>query len=166
MTDIYKDPVIAKYFTLITAHTSEFKRMYQGDPIRVPVSLLPCVIISKSETRIGPFSNSEDEHGIRMILTVITDIRAEISDENAIAPGVARLYDLIEGRDDTTLALKTNSLLHILRNNILVDATTGLRTDLNTITVADYGMTLGKRQPEMWAIEAQITFNSHFVQNR
>lgn len=163
---IYTDPVIKKYFDLITSKTSEFKRMYQGDPIRVPVSLLPCIILSKSETRVGPFSNAQDEHGIQLVLTVITDIRAEISDENSIAPGVAQLYDLIEGRDDTTLALKTNSLLHILRNNILVDATTGLRTDLNTITTVDYGMTQGKRQPEMWAIEAQITFNSHFVQNR
>src|SRR5687768_15644933 len=101
---IYTDPIITKYFDLIKSHTSEFKRFYQGDPFRVPVSMLPCVILSKSETRVGPFTNSEDEHGIRMILTVITDIRAEISDENAIAPGVARLYDLIEGRDATTLA--------------------------------------------------------------
>jgi hypothetical protein len=103
---------------------------------------------------------------MQMILTVITDIRHEIRDEKDIAPGIAQLYDLIEGRDATTLTLKTQSLLHILRNNVLVDATTGLRTDLDTITRVDYGMTVGKREPEAWSVEAQVEFVAHFTQVR
>jgi hypothetical protein len=162
----YEDPVITKYFDLVKSKTQVFKRFFQGDPIRVPASMLPCCIISKSETRAGNLSNAEDEHGMQMILTVITDIRHEIRDEKDIAPGIAQLYDIIEGRDATTLTLKTQSLLHILRNNVLVDATTGLRTDLATITRVDYGMTVGKREPEAWSVEAQVEFVAHFTQVR
>ena len=164
--DIYRDPVIKKYIDLIESKTKVFRRFFYGDPIRIPASLLPACIISKTETRIGKLTNAEDEHGMQMILTVITDIRAEIKDENDIAPGVAKLYEIMEGRDATTLALNTDSILHILRNNILVDATTGLRTDLQTITRADYGMTLGKRDPEAWSVEGQVSFVSHFTQVR
>jgi hypothetical protein len=163
---IYTDPVISKYFDLIKAKTSLFRAMYQGDPLRIPASKLPCLMLSKRETRAGPLTNAEDEHGMQMVLTVVTDIRAEIGDETAIVPGIAKLYDIIEGRDATTLALKSESLLNILRHNILVDATTQLRTDLNSITRVNYGMALGKRAPEAWSVEAQIEFVANFNQVR
>jgi hypothetical protein len=161
----YEDTVIKKYFDLIKANTDYFKEFYQGDPIRVPHSNLPCVILSKNETRVGVFSNREDEHGMLLTMTVVVDIRAEINDDKAITSGIAQLYDIIEGRD-SAYKLKTNSLLHILRNNILVDQTNGLRTDLDSITSVDYGMTLGKRAPEAWGVEAQITFVAHHTQIR
>lgn len=164
--DIYRDPVIKKYIELIESKTKVFRRFFYGDPIRVPASLLPACIISKTETRVGKLTNAEDEHGMQMILTVITDIRPEIRDENDIAPGVASLYQIMEGRDATTLALNTDAILHILRNNIMVDVTTGLRTDLDTITRVDYGMTIGKRDPEAWSVEGQVSFVSHFTQVR
>lgn len=162
----YKDPIIKAYTDLIKANTNIFKAFYIGDPIRVPISNLPALIISKNETRIGKLSNAEDEHGIAMILTVITDIRADIKDDKEFAPGINSLYNIIEGRESDTLKLKTDSILHILRNNLVVDAAKNLRTDLTTITRADYGMTIGKRAPDMWAIEAQIEFVASFIQLR
>ena len=166
---LYKDPVIKKYFDLIKSKvdTGLFKEYYQGDPIRVPKSKLPCLVISKSETQIGHLTNSEDEQGMALILTVITDIRDEVNDSEDIVPGISKLYDIIEGRDDTTYKLKTNSILHILRNNQLVDASSNqLRTDLNTITRADYGLTIGKRAPEAYAVEGQVEFIAYFTQVR
>jgi hypothetical protein len=162
---IYSDPVIEKYIALIEANTSAYKRFYQSDPIRLPASMLPCCIISKTETRIGPITSAEDRHEMQLTLTVVTDMRAEIRDEKDIAPGTARLYELIEGRDDT-LQLKSDAILDILRTNLLVDASLGLRTDLETITQAEYGLTVGKRAPEQWAVEASVSFISHFVQTR
>lgn len=168
MTEIYKDPIIKKYFDLIVGVVGEgfFKYLYFGDPIRVPVSNLPALIISKDETRINNLTNTEDEHFIALTLTVITDMRQEINDDKAIAAGTSRLYDIIEGRESDTLKLKTKSIMHILRNNIDVDTTLGLRTDLGSITRADYGMTVGKREVESWAVEAQIEFIAHFTQLR
>lgn len=165
----YEDPIIKKYGDLVEAKTKVFKRIYQGDPIRIPTSLLPCLIISKIETRIGQTSNVEDEHGIAMRMTVITDIRQDLStNENdaKLIEGVASLYDLVEGRNATTYALKDQSLLDILRTNQVVDATYNLRTDLSTLTRVDYGETLRDREPELWSIEARIEFVAQFIQNR
>ncbi len=166
--EIYKDPIIKKYIDLIQSvvGTSFFKGVYYGDPIRVPVSRLPALIISKDETRVSNLTNADDEHLIALTLTVITDIRADINDDTEIAPGTSTLYDIMEGRESDTLKLKTKSLLHILRNNLSVDTSLGLRTDLESITRVDYGMTVGKREQEAWAVEAQLEFIAHFTQLR
>lgn len=161
----YSDPIISKYFDLIKSKSGIFKEFYQGDPIRIPNSKLPALVISKSQTLAGQFTNVQDEHGLMLILTVITDIRDEINDEAGLVAGIAKLYDILEGRE-ADYKLKATSLLHILRNNLIVDSTYGLRTDLDTITTVDYGMTVGKRAPEAWGIEAQIKFAAHFVQIR
>lgn len=165
---MYEDPIIKKYIDLLKAKMPDIKQWYQGDPIRIPVSNLPCVLISKTETRIGPFTNAEDEHGIEMRITVITDIRSELStqeDEKRVVAGVAKLYQLVEERD-TDYTLKDTSILDILRSNQVVDASNNLRTDLNTLTRVDYGETLRDRDAGLWSIEARIIFVAHFIQNR
>lgn len=163
---IYSDPIITKYIDLIKSKTDIFKGYYQGDPVRIPTSKLPCIIISKNRTELGQLSNVEDEQAMSLILTVVTDIRKDISDEKALAPGTASLYNIIEGREDDTLKLKTESILHILRNNLNVDISLGLRTNLGSVTSADYGMTIGKREPSSWSIEANIDFEAYFTQVR
>ena len=164
--NLYQDPIITKYFDLIKANTDVFKEFYYGDPIRIPASNLPAIILSREQTRVGHLTNAEDEHGMQMILSIITDIRNDLSDYTNIVAGVNTLYDLVEGRDATTLQLKPTSLLSILRHNLEVDIQHNLRTDLSTITTAEYGMTLGKRTEEGWAMECQIKFVAYFNQIR
>lgn len=164
---MYEDPIIKKYIDLIKAACPAVKTYYQGDPIRIPKSNLPAVIIAKSQTNVNVLTNLEDAHAVGLIITVVTDIRDERSDDQAIAPGIAALYDIIEGREiDGTYKLKATSLLNILRTNQIVDATYNLRTDLGTITRADYGMTLGKRTPDGYATEGQVEFIATYSQAR
>jgi hypothetical protein len=164
----YQDPVIQKYVDLIQAHTGAIKAFYHGEPIRIPQSNLPCAIISKRETRVGPLSNAQDEHGISMSIIVITDVRKDLSTEENIAetvPGVSALYEIIEGRNND-FTLKEDSILGILRGNMIVDAANNLRTDLGTQTRVDYGTTLRDRPQEEWSIEARVDFVAHFTQPR
>lgn len=164
----YTDPIITKYIDLIKANTGVFKAFYQGEPLRVPASLLPCCIISKSESEVRHFTNTQDEHAIALTITVITDLRKDLSTEsgmeNAVA-GIATLYDIMEGRQDD-YTLKDTSILDILRANSLVDAANNLRTDLSGVTRVDYGETLRARSPEEWSIEAKVQLVAHFVQTR
>lgn len=155
----YKDPVIQAYLDLIKANCGgAIKEFYQGEPIRIPTSNFPCVIAAKRQTRVGFHSNAEDEHGMALAFTVITDVRQDLNTsdgaENAVA-GIATLYDIIEGRN-ADFTLKDTSILDILRSNQLVNAQYGLRTDLSTITQVDYGMTLRGREPESWSIEGRV----------
>ena len=46
----YEDPILKKYVELIKAGVPELKSFYYGDPIRVPKSNLPTLIISKTNT--------------------------------------------------------------------------------------------------------------------
>lgn len=164
----YKDPIIQKYEDMIKAAMPQFKIFYQGDPTRIPASNLPCCIITKRETGVRASTNSQDEHAIGMNLTIVTDIRADLStveNDAKVIEGVATLYDLIEGRN-ADYTLKASSVLQVLRTNQLVDGQNNLRTDLSTITRVDYGSTLRNRNPEEWSIEARIEFVAHFIQIR
>jgi hypothetical protein len=165
---MYQDPIIAAYIDLIKANTGAIRMFYQGEPVRIPASNLPCAILSKRETRVGPLTNAEDEHGIGMSITVVTDIRQDLSTEENIAEavaGVASLYEIMEGRN-ADLTLKSDSILSILRHNIAVDLAHELRTDLNSVTRIDYGQTFKDRPREEWSIEARVDFIAHFSQVR
>lgn len=164
----YQDPIIAKYIELMQPKLPMIKAWFQGDPLRVPSSELPCAMISKAETRVGPFTNAEDEHGIEMQITVVTDLRQELSTDEAdrkVIAGVSKLYDIIEGRQ-ADYTLKDDSMLGVLRQNIVVNAARNLRTDLDTITRVEYGETLRDRDAGVWSIEARLLFVAHFTQLR
>lgn len=164
---MYTDPVIKKYIDLIKASTGVFKTFYQGEPTRIPVSNLPCLIISKTGTEASVNTNSEDKHLISLSITVVTDIRQELStsenDENVIA-GIAKLYEIMEAREDTYV-LKSNTILDILRSNIQIDGG-NLRTQLDGSIRVDYGETLQNREPAEWRIQAKIDVVAYFDQVR
>ncbi len=162
----YQDPILKKYVDLITGATKNFKRIYFGDPIRIGVSELPALIIAKVDTKVSNHSNMEDEHQLRITITAVVDVRDTISDDKEMVKGVNSLYNLMEGRQDGTYQLKTDSLLYILRHNVEVDTAQNLRTDINSFSRIDYGMTMGKRKQDAWSIEGMLEFTSNFIQLR
>lgn len=165
---IYSDPIIQKYVELIKANTPAIREFYQGEPIRIPASSFPCAIIAKRETRAGALTNAEDEHGIGMSITIIADVRKDLSTEDNIAKavaGVSTLYDIIEGRNED-YTLRDDSILGILRSNIILDEARNLRTDLGSMTRVDYGTTLRDRAQDQWSIEARVEFVCSFSQVR
>ena len=166
MAEIYFDPILKKYEELIKQNTSVFKRIYIGEPIRIGMSELPAIILSKVDTSVSNLSNVEDEHNIRISFTVVTDVRDTISDDKPMVKGINQLVDLMEGRDEGTYALKATSLLGILRHNVELDTAKNLRTDLSTSSRISYGMTQGKRSENGWAIEGILEITAHFIQNR
>lgn len=162
----YKDPVITKFIDLIKSKNDIYKKFYYGDPIRVPVSAMPAMIISKVASEATEFSNAEDEHNMKITFTVVTDIRKDISDDTSMAPGTNMLYYLLEGRDPTTLDLVPECLLNILRHNVDLYQGNKLYTDVGTKTGVSYAITIGKRQEDMFGIEGSITIIAKHVQLR
>ena len=168
MSSRYIDPIIEKYRSLIMTNCSSIKSFFQGEPTRIPASLLPCLIISKSQTEVRQFTNAEDEHAIGLNIILITDIRQDLStneNDSKIVEGISSLYDIIEGRN-ADYALKNTSILGILRTNQLVDVDNNLRTDLRTISRVAYGETLRDRNAEQWTIEARLQVVATYSQVR
>lgn len=162
---IYQDPILKAYMALIEPKNL-FKRIYLGDPIRIGMSELPALIIAKIDTKVGKITNVEDQHEVRLSFTIVADVRDTISEDKEMVRGVNSLYNLMEGRDEATYQLKTDSLLYILRHNQVVDATYNLRTDLATVSKIDYGMTLGKRKDAAWSTEGTLEILTTFTQIR
>lgn len=162
---IYQDPIMMEYRNLIEP-LGIYKRIYLGDPIRIGNSELPALIIAKVDTRAGQITNSEDQQEMRMTFTVVTDVRDTISEDKEMVRGVNSLYDLLEGRDSATFELKPTSLLYVLRHNQVVNAARNLRTDLQSVSKIDYGMTIGKRKDEAWSIEGTLEITATFTQVR
>lgn len=167
---MYEDSIIKKYTALIASKCDgRIKYFYQGDPIKIPNSNLPCCIISKSQTRVAAETNAEDAHEISLSITIVTDTRSDLStneDVSHVAPGIASLYDIVEGRDADTYKLKPTSILGILRNNQLMDSANNLRTDLRSVTRIDYGEAIRQRNPEIYSIEARVEIVVNFIQVR
>lgn len=166
MDTIYTDPILKKYADLIRSNTTVFKRVYFGDPIRIGQSELPALIIAKIDSRVKTFDNVQDQHDLRISLTVVTSVNDTFNDDRTMVAGVNSLYNLIEGRDPSTYALLSQSLLGIIRHNVELDSALNLRTDLNTMSRVDYGMTMGKRKEGAWSIEGTLELTANFIQNR
>jgi hypothetical protein len=163
---MYTDSIIQKYIDLIKARNGELKTYFQGEPARIASSLLPCCIIAKATTNVGPLNNADDRHQLGLRITLITDVRQDLSSDESdakIVEGIASLYDLMEGRN-ADYTLKATSILDILRSNITVDAANNLRTDLGSLTRVDYGMT--ERSRDTYTIEARADFVVDFIQTR
>lgn len=164
---IYSDPIIAAIVKRVRDATGNaFKEFYQGDPIRIPVSKMPALIIARRQTSTSYITNAEDQHEVTFAITVVTDIRKDISLDTALVPGMATLYDLIEGRDPTTLQLKPSSLMAILRHNVDINENLQVYADVSMPTKVDYGMTMGKRAEDSFSVEGVITTVMTCVQFR
>ena len=166
MAQLNADPILQKYADLVKANTNQFKAIYFGDPIRIPASSLPALILSRKQTQTSTTTNNEDQHMMVLVFTVVTDIRNTISDEKTLVPGQNDLYNIIEGRDPTTFQLKSDCLLNILRHNIDIDQAHQIWTDISTPTKIDYGFVANKRQEASWSIEGTITAVASLVQQR
>jgi len=161
----YTDPILKKYRDLILTNNKEFKEVYFGDPIMVPQASLPALVLTKVSTLVSDLTNAEDEHRITIKATVITSVMKEFKDDHTTRHGLEKLYAIIEGRGDD-YRLTSDSILGILRSNEQVDIANNLRTDLGSVTRADYGMTMDKRDQGAWSLEGEITFEAHFTQLR
>lgn len=159
-----RDPILKLYADLIQKACPTIKAIYYGDPIRIPASSLPALIVTRRMSNATYGTSAEDEHAMQMVFTLVTDVRRDISDDSLLSPGWTRLFDMVEGRDPTTLLLKTNSLLYVLRHNFAV--ANNLWTDVQGPTRVDYGLVANKREKESWSLEAAITTTCTLVQLR
>jgi len=163
----YADPIIKKYLDLIKANTDGIKGFYNGLVDKVPASMLPAVMIEIERTECSDLSNVEDEHRIGLALIFIADIRQNFEESAMIVAGFNKVKEALIGRESTgtPYALKTSSILYILRHNINVDSANNLRTDIGSMSVVT-PTELARRFQGLYSAEGTIRFNAHYIQTR
>ena len=160
----YADPLSEKLFTLIDAGDGgAITSYYHGDPFMIPRSDLPALIASKDATEIRDNSISEDQHDIKIVLTLVTDIRDDFGETAGIVAGWQTLYDIFEGRDSNYI-LKSTSIMDILRSNSELDNQAHI--DTTSPMVVNYGFSLGKRGENTISVEASLSVPIFFTQIR
>lgn len=160
----YQDPIVKALFDLIDASDGgAITSYFYGDPFMIPRSKLPALIGSKDTTEIGDMTTAEDEHKVRIVLTLVTDIRDNFGDTAGIVAGWQTLYDIIEGRG-SDFKLKSTSLVDILRTN--ANLGNQAQIDVTAGMVTDYGLSLGKRGETSISVEANLIVPIYFSQLR
>jgi len=160
----YKDTIVEKYLDLIKDNTTTIKGFYNGMVGKIPASMLPAVILTIEGAEAESLSNSEDEHRLSMLLIYVADVRQSLND-SALVNNFNRVLDALMGRD-SNYSLKSTSLLYILRNNLNVDITNNLRTDVGSFSVVTPSEISTGRFPGFYSVEGTIRFNAHFYQER
>ena len=162
---IYEDPIVQKYLDLIKSKVGGIKGFYNGTLYQIPLSKMPLVMLDIEGVEVSEFSNVEDQHIVSLVLTFVADMRKDTTAAQLLEIGFGKVLDVLVGRS-SDYALKENSILYVLRNNLDIDASNNLRTDVGSITVATPREVATGRMPGFWSAEGTIRFKAHFIQTR
>jgi len=161
----YEDTILDKLQTLIDASDGDaITTFYKGDPLMMPKSDLPALLLIKDNTEIGDSSNAEDYHRMNIVITLVVDIRDYVLDTPVnVHAGDQKLYDIFEGRN-ADFTLKSTSIIDILRSN--EELGNNAHIDLSVPMNVSYGFTVGKRGQKSWSQEANLSISVYFTQLR
>lgn len=117
-----KDTVIDTLIELFKDNfgSGTFKAYFFGDPMDIPKSMMPCLIIDLNSTsyELGPTQFDEIVHDV-LIQAVFN--KADDFGKPEKEVGVLRdLHDIVQARDETTGDFLNTSIIGILRRNITI----------------------------------------------
>lgn len=155
MNDItYKKTAIDKVTELLKDNFGDyFKAYFEGDPLDIPESLLPCIVVEKLNGPVSQTMTGIDNLNSTILIKVIHNKKDDFGAPNGEVDLTERKTRLmIEGRDATTGYYATNSILYILRHNFTLD---------NTVVdnMLDVAYDLDSRPNDVFTTEGYVTLN-------
>jgi len=124
----YQDTVVDTIINLLKANLPDgyFKKYFYGDPLDIPTSYLPCVMVSKKTTNISQGPTQKDLLQYAIFIQLAYNKRNDFGKSPDEVVGVRALEQYAEGRDPTTGQYSINSVAGILRvnftmGNIIID---------------------------------------------
>lgn len=121
----YKLTAVDKVKSLLKAQFGDyFKAYFEGDPVDIPESLLPCVVVQKLNGPVDQTMTGIDNLRSAILIKIIHNKKDDFgapSDDVDLTERKNRR--IIEGRDATTGYYLTNSIMYILRHNFTLDNT-------------------------------------------
>lgn len=147
--NIKDDVVIAILDLLKEAFGAYFKAYYDGDPIDIPKSNLPCVIVEGNQGRTSLNATGTDMLESSVNITIALDKRDDYGAEPTKDLTEKRLRRIVEARNSTTGAYLDDTIVGVLRQNITI----GNRTVDNEV---NWAYALQPRTDTMVTSEARI----------
>jgi hypothetical protein len=114
---------------------ANFKGYYNGDPIRIPETNLPCVIVEKPKTRVRLGATTQDVLGIQLRIKLVFNKREDFGAKDDVDLTEQKLERYMEGRHPVTGDYLDSTVLSALRSHLTLG---GL--SINTDVDIDYDL--------------------------
>ena len=138
-----------------------FQAFFYGDPMDIPSSLLPCVMVEKASTNIkaGPLGMDEVDPtvNIKLAYNKKNDFGATTSE----VLGTRKLEEFAEAIDLTTGEYSPNSVMGIIRKYFTLANPDGSYNVLDQTISIRYGVV--SRPKGNWTAECQISCKFHYL---
>lgn len=150
--DIKFDPFVIERLmdVLRTAFTSRFKEYYLGDPVAIPVSALPCMVIEKESSTVEHDATGFDRVTSRVIIKLIENKKVDFHNPGQRKSSHFHFHKLVEGRDPTTRQYLDQTVLGVIRKQFTLSDTL-----IDQSLEIEYG--IGLRPDELMTSEATVT---------
>lgn len=150
----YKDVVTRIIELLRNAYTEDkVHAFFEGDPIQIADSALPCIIVEKIEGRSTVDATGTDTIAEQISIRLVLNKRDDFGASQEVDMTERKLRIWAEGRDTTTGYYTTDSLMYLLRTNLtlggeVIDSDMDIRYDVNA------------RPEDLFTSEAQVTLTT------
>ncbi|MFA6325313.1 MAG: hypothetical protein WCX46_03770 [Candidatus Paceibacterota bacterium] len=134
------------------------KYIYIGDPILIPTSCLPALIINPLRTDVSKFDNTRDKHNHTINIALVIDAKQYLNATPDKMIGSDFLMTTMGG--ELSGALDTKTILSIIRKNLNL----GTNRIILENTSVDY--TVRKRTDDLITLEAVATIIVTHIINR
>jgi len=130
-----------------------FHGYYEGDPIVLPQSKMPCLIISEPETLYDTGPTGMDEVTHQILIQIVYNKKDDFGKPDSVATLENTVDTIAQGRSETTGYFLPNSFMGILRGNFTLD-------NLMVDNVGSVRKGVVPRTEELLTVEAhiQVTF--------
>lgn len=133
----------------------KFRAYFEGDPYDIPVSLMPCMVVSKQTGTSNPGPTGTQDVTEEILVQVVLNKADDFGSERDL-PNIdltnRKLRILCEGRDKLTARYLDDSVCGILAKNFTIG---GNVLEMNIATA--YPLT--ERNDDMLTQEAHVTLN-------
>ena len=141
---------------------SVFHSYWIDDPNLIAMSELPCICICPVSTDIDIADNQRDEFTYTIDVIVIIDAKQELLKYKKEMVGTQFLTEIMEARDDDGI-LKSNTVLHVLRDNLNL----GANWKIENVGSVDYSLrTRGSEPSQFVTKEASCRLTINEIRNR
>jgi hypothetical protein len=129
----FKDTIADTMIDLLKTNlgSAGFKQYYYGDPIAIPQSQLPAVVVEFESSDITVSTTAQDDVDDVLVIKLVFNKKSDFNKTASEIAGHRRLRELMQGVDSTTGKIAANTVIGILRanftlSNTIVDQSIGI----------------------------------------
>jgi hypothetical protein len=127
-----------------------FKAYFYGDPMDIPDSLLPCVVVERLRTQIEAGPTGMDRIVYTCMIKMMYNKRDDYGKSDTDVLGIRALEEMAEGIDPTNGEYDSRTVASILRKNFTLG-----QILTNQTMLINYGLV--NRTSDLMTAECQIT---------